>query len=54
MFQRYFSIRQRKMGEHLMITLNLPAGLVLGARPYNTLTAVYHYAVSDGCFTVEQ
>ena len=37
-----------------MITLNLPAGLVLGARPYNTLTAVYHYAVSDGSFTVEQ
>ena len=37
-----------------MITLNLPTGLVLGARPYNIVTAVYHYAMSDGSFTPEQ
>lgn len=37
-----------------MIKLSLPAGLVLGARPYNIVTAVYHYAMSDGSFTVEQ
>lgn len=37
-----------------MITLKLPTGLVLGARPYNIVTALYHYAMSDGSFTVEQ